>query len=615
MAEAAAAASIPARVGRFEILRLLQEAGMGRLYVARHPTLQQEVVLKTLTARARRHGDTAVARLRREAEILAKLRHEGLCPVLDFIEEEGEQYVVMPLIDGEDLSVRIARAARAHAAGAPLAESWNLLFDDDAKSKESGLARILELTEAIARAVHVAHDGAVIHRDLKPSNVMVRGNGRPVILDFGVALDRESAGPALTEGHSTPGTIYYMSPEQLRGRRDDVDRRSDVYSLGAILYELLTLRRAIGATDTDAAVAQILGGHIDPPRRDAQEIPPDVEAVCLHALDRERDFRYASALELAEELRRCREGRPTIARPLTPTTRALRWARRNKLLASTAAVALLAAIAAAIGLGLFAHESERTAGVLNRFKSDTVFLLDTLQHRWDEGSPEPAALERLATIFPQRKVADLLAQTPMNGAQLNELLSEIAPGYRGDEESSITPLGPIAGILGGRPIFRFRVEQLARSPMRLDVVLELPEGPQVLGSATARTPGETLEVAMPDGMRLTAGDSLDWIVRPASEEDRKDWPKRYQRFTVVEPALHAEALRSLPRTNDPAADGLLRAAACLSLELGQAALDELASTPADPRFERTRLLLEAQARRLLRDDASVRALEARLFPR
>src|SRR5688572_17849920 len=124
MTQPGSPAPVPARIGRFEIVRLLQESGMGRLYVARHPTLQRDVVLKTLSNRARRHSTTAIARLKREAEILAKLAHDGICPVLDFIEEEDEQFVVMPLIEGEDLGVRIARAARKHSEGTPRAEAW-----------------------------------------------------------------------------------------------------------------------------------------------------------------------------------------------------------------------------------------------------------------------------------------------------------------------------------------------------------------------------------------------------------------------------------------------------------------------------------------------------------
>jgi hypothetical protein len=456
----------------------------------------------------------------------------------------------------------------------------------------------------------------VVHRDLKPSNVIIRADGRPVVLDFGVALDRESAAPAITEGHSTPGTIFYMSPEQLRGRRADVDRRSDVYSLGAVLYEMLTLRRAIGATETDAAIAQILGGYIDRPRRGAEEIPLDVEAVCMMALEQKPARRYASALELAEDLRRCIDGRPTVARPLTPLTRGARWVRRNPILSAMGTLTIVAAIAAAIGLTLFSGERAHGQKQLDEVTDQYAFVGETLLLAADDGGISDDRLRRLREILGDEYVERLLVSGRIDGRQFRDVLARIRSSTRGGvpEDVTFTPLSPVGGVLGDRPVFRFRIEQLARPNVKLEVAVDLEEGERVIGTAVARTAGETLEVVLPDDVRLKPGVTVDWCVRPVSADDLNWWKTLYPRFTPVDPARHAAALRALRKTGNAGVDALLRATACLSLGLGQAALDELAMAPSDARLERQHLMLEAQARQMVGDVDGAATIAEKLFP-
>jgi tRNA A-37 threonylcarbamoyl transferase component Bud32 len=618
--EATTTDAVPASIDRFELVRLMKEAGMGRLYVARHPTLGKEVVLKTLNERVRRGSATAVARLRREAELLGRLDHEGICPVLDFFEAEGQQYVVLPLIEGEDLSVAVARAAKRRAEGASMQEAWGEIVTAAGPGGQRGsLERIAGLVEQIARAVHAAHEAAVIHRDLKPSNVMVRRDGRAVVLDFGVALDRADAEAApITASHSTPGTIHYMPPEQLRGDREKVDRPSDVYALGAILYELLTLRRAISARDTSSAVAHILAGRIEPPRTRVPEVPRDLEAVCLKALEREPERRYPTALALAEELQRFQAGQPTTARPLTAAARAARWARRNPALVLTAAGALVVASIAGAAIRDSLLEKGRRAEALDRFATVAAFLLD-VRGRAESGTQLPPEDEqRLAKLVPDPSTRRFFLAEPLTRDDFERVLQgvRLLVDTRAVELGGpLLALSPLGGVLGPRPSFRFVVRELPAAGTPLEVEVFAAGEERVIATVAPAHEGESFEIEPATDLDLPFGERCSWTLRPAPGSDAGPSKAAHVPFFLVDPARHAAAIAALPSTGAPDLDALLRASACLSLGLGEAALTELAALPVPPRPELKRLQaqLEAYARALLGQADVVDQLASELF--
>ncbi len=331
----------PDRIAHYEIRHELGRGGQGRVYLAHDTNLGRDVALKILPD----HGALsakALARFRREAETAARLDHPGICTVLDTGRSDGIVYIAMRYIDGESL------AARNRSVSPIEVESRGSIL---------GMTRLFE---RIARAVHAAHEADIIHRDLKPGNIMCTSGGDPVVLDFGLARDEgddSDASARLTRTGEVFGTPFYMSPEQLRGAVR-IDRRTDVYALGASLYECLTLHPPIEADSREALYAAILEQPPHDPKRHNRAIPRDLCSVLTIALEKDRDRRYATAEAFAEDLRRVAAYEPIIAQPPGPATRAWRWVQRNRVVASLAA-ALFVALTAALGISLwFLSEAE-----------------------------------------------------------------------------------------------------------------------------------------------------------------------------------------------------------------------------------------------------------------
>jgi serine/threonine protein kinase len=203
-----------------------------------------------------------------------------------------------------------------------------------ASTTRAQIQDLLTVFEKVARALHAAHEAGVVHRDIKPGNVMVTSAGEPVILDFGLAHAEDQDFESLTRPGDLFGTPAYMSPEQLTRGTLQLDRRTDVYSLGATLYECLTLKRPFEAPTREALYQAILSKEPPDPRSLNPAIPGDLRVVLETALAKDRDKRYQTALELAEELRRVRCYEPIVAKPAGPWTRLRRWSQRNPALAT-----------------------------------------------------------------------------------------------------------------------------------------------------------------------------------------------------------------------------------------------------------------------------------------
>ncbi len=344
-------------IGHYRTLQELGRGGQGVVYLAEDLRLHRKVALKIMTGLGPGSEDS-VARFRREAEVASKLAHPGICRVYDAGVSHGIPYIVMQYVEGRTLGERLAAqrcktqantrqseivfldsVSGAGAAG-PTSENPSAAPDRSTMSK-SDVRETLRIVAKTALALHAAHEAGVVHRDIKPGNIMVGDDGDPVVLDFGLAR-ADDAGVSLTRTGDFFGTPAYMSPEQLTGQRIRLDRRSDVYSLGVTLYELLTLRRPFEAPTFEALYQAVLTKSAPDPRKFNPAITSDLKVVLETALEKDRDRRYASTEAFAADLVALLEDRPIQARPAGPVGLFVRWSKREPAKAALLAVVLTA---------------------------------------------------------------------------------------------------------------------------------------------------------------------------------------------------------------------------------------------------------------------------------
>lgn len=325
------------RFGDYELIKEIARGGMGVVYKARQTKLNRVVALKMILS-GQFAGDDEVKRFYTEAEAAAKLDHPGIVPIYEIGHHKDQHYFSMGFIDGESLQEKLRRGPLAplHAA---------------------------ELCRKIADAVSYAHANGVIHRDLKPANVLLNAAGEPKVTDFGLAKQIESDSN-LTRTGAVMGTPSFMPPEQAAGNTNDVGAKSDVYSLGAILYCLLTGRPPFLAANPMETLLQVIEQDPVPPSNLNTGISRDIETICLKCLEKSPDRRYGSAREFADDLERLLNDEPIHARPPTFGYRFQKAYRKHKakfIIAATIAGLLVAGLTGTGTMWLRAYRDSQIA--------------------------------------------------------------------------------------------------------------------------------------------------------------------------------------------------------------------------------------------------------------
>jgi serine/threonine-protein kinase len=542
------------RVRGYRVLQRLGTGGMGVVFLAEQERPRRRVALKMVLA-GEGAGRERLARLRAEAEVLARLHHPNIVPVYEVGEQDGYPFFAMEYVDGASLSQRLVLG--------PL--------------PARGAAGLLE---TLARAVQAAHAQGFVHRDLKPANVLLAADGTPKIADFGLA---KPLGEGLglsepgyrTESGAILGTPAYMAPEQASGQLGQVGPAADVYALGAVLYECLTGRPPFKAATVLETLELVRSQEPLPPGRLQPGLPRDLETVALKCLEKDAGRRYASAQALADDLRRFLDGVPIQARPVPAWERTWKWARRRPAAAGLVALSGLA-VAGAIG-GLWWHTTRLGAQVRRAEAGEQRALRQ--QERADRNYQQARqALNRMLDRLNDKRLADVPRLAELRQEQLEDALTfyqEVAraedipdSAVRKDVAWALMQMGAIQVLLGrsepAKANFRRAVAVLEGLPeeelTRSQVQGFLVECHTYLGSLAMRTgAGDDMErsyrqaIASCERLAVAEPDEPMWRTKMATaEHDLGTDYLSLRRWAEAEPhLLRAVEIRSrLLRADD-----------------------------------------------------------------
>jgi TolB-like protein/predicted Ser/Thr protein kinase/Flp pilus assembly protein TadD len=358
--------------GDYEVQEEIGRGGQGAVYRARQKSLNRTIALKVIGL-GHWATESHLKRFRREAEAAASLEHPCIVPIYEVGERDGSCYFSMQFIDGGQL-------------------------DEVVKRESMPVRRAAELIAKVARTVHYAHEHGILHRDIKPGNILLDGKGEPHLTDFGLArlVETEST---VTRTMEVLGTPSYMAPEQAVGNNEGVSSATDVYGLGAVLYQLLTGHPPFAGGTTYETIKLLLDTEPRQPRAWNSKIDRDLSTICLKCLEKDPQRRYSSALALAEDLERWLKHEPIRARRIGPFTRGKKWVRRNPSIAVMAA--LLLALAVPFGLVVWKSELIRRPTTTGIAVLPFENLSDDKEHAFFADGVQDDILTRLA------KIADL----------------------------------------------------------------------------------------------------------------------------------------------------------------------------------------------------------------
>jgi len=388
-------------IGDFRLVREIGRGGMGVVYEAEQASLRRRVALKILPFTAG-HDEKQISRFKNEAQAAAQIKHPHIVPVYAVGEEQGVHFYAMQLIEGHSLSATLA--GQQVTAGDSTVGSTAPMHATAARgnrntSRPSAVSRlasvgatqrhireIANLGVQAAEALHAAHEYGIVHRDVKPSNLLVDGDGKLWVTDFGLARCRENDG--LTRTGDVLGTMRYMSPEQALGRGTLVDHRTDIYSLGVTLYELATQHHPAG----DVTDAQLLVDRrrftSKPLQHWNRHIPFDFQTIVLKSIAEFPGERYGSARELADDLNRFLEGKPILASPPSLATLAGKWIMRHRRVVYAASAVLILAFVGQFAnmllLGSQKYQTEQALAAANQNLRRAHEVLDRFGTRYAE---------------------------------------------------------------------------------------------------------------------------------------------------------------------------------------------------------------------------------------
>jgi serine/threonine protein kinase/TolB-like protein/Flp pilus assembly protein TadD len=341
--KAARAVELLGELGDYELLEEIGRGGQGVVFRARQKSLNRIVALKVISL-GQWASKAHLRRFRLEAEAAARLEHPGIVPIHEVGERDGSCYFSMKFVEGGQLD-EVVRSATADSSGGERAPI--------------SIRQAAELIAKVARTVHYAHEHGILHRDIKPGNILLDQKGEPHLTDFGLArlVETEST---MTRTLDVLGTPSYMAPEQAMGNNAAVGSVTDIYGLGAVLYQLLTGHPPFAGGATYETIKLLLDTEPRQPRLLNPKIDRDLSTICLKCLEKAPEKRYASASELAEDLERWLRQEPIHARPVNVFTRTCKWIRRNPVFAT--AIPITAALMTALSVILWQNLSREEAG-------------------------------------------------------------------------------------------------------------------------------------------------------------------------------------------------------------------------------------------------------------
>lgn len=489
----------------YELLGVLGHGGMGIVFRARDVRLNRPVAIKMILA-----GPLALpsqrVRFVREAEAIAALLHPNIVQVYNAGESDGRAWFAMELVAGGTLAQQIGGRPQ------PVKESASLVAE-------------------VAEAVAVAHQHGIVHRDLKPANVLLSSEGTPKVTDFGLARWADEDGMTLTG--SPVGTANYMAPEQARGVSREIGPATDVYALGAILYELLTGKPPFRGETSAATIQQVLTNPIVPPKRLNPGVPRDLQTICLKCLDKDAGRRYLTAMELAEDLTRYLRDEPIRARPVGCIERSIRWARREPVRAALVLGCVLATIAVAVaGLELHAQSRARVRDVQTNLLAAEHL---TQESAWSEAG---AALDRAEGRIGNGGPQDLRRRLEQARRELEEAQLRSELDHR-VEEIRLARATYIEGRFDPDAEHRFRddkADQAYAVAFAAAGIGTSTDDAAVVASRIAVCHARSELVVALDDWRLSAADRRrrDWLVEVLRRLDADPWRTRIRSAGVWE---------------------------------------------------------------------------------